>query len=95
MTRKREPLRMCCGCREMKPKHELIRIVKLSDKRPGKEVSIEVDKTLRKQGRGAYLCKNPECLKTALKRKSINRGLRCNVPSEIYEILKEELKANE
>lgn len=95
MAKANEVKRMCCGCRKIKPKSELIRIVKLQDGDNTKKVNIEIDKTFKKQGRGTYLCKDEKCLKTAIKKKSINRGLRCNVPNEIYECLEEELKENE
>lgn len=87
----KERLRMCCGCREMKPKEQLIRIVRLKDNNTNK-INIEIDKTFKKQGRGAYLCKDKTCLQTAIKKRSLNRSLHCDIPDEIYQLLEEESK---
>ena len=75
MHQKRVPLRMCAGCGEMKPKKELVRVVKAPDQKdesgqvtaPGE---ISLDLTGRKPGRGAYVCKNIDCLKAARKARS-------------------------
>mgnify|MGYP001166116747 FL=1 len=61
MKKKKVPLRMCIGCQEMKPKRELLRIVKTTDD------VLEYDPTSKKNGRGAYICSNSECLNKALK----------------------------
>ena len=61
MSTKKIPLRQCIGCIEMKPKKELIRVVK------NKEGEISLDLIGKAAGRGAYLCNNPECLKKAIK----------------------------
>ena len=66
---KKVPLRMCVGCREMKEKRDLIRIVRTS------EHSGEIDLTGKKPGRGAYICNDPACLKKAKKSKSMERAL--------------------
>jgi predicted RNA-binding protein YlxR (DUF448 family) len=63
------PMRMCVGCREMKPKKELLRAVRS----PEGEVSL--DPTGKKPGRGAYVCFNAECLKKALKQRQLDRAL--------------------
>lgn len=63
------PMRMCVGCREMKPKKELLRAVRS----PEGEVSL--DPTGKKAGRGAYVCYNPDCLRRALKQKQLDRAL--------------------
>ena len=63
------PLRMCVGCREMKPKKELLRVVRS----PEGEVSL--DPTGKKPGRGAYVCYSAECLKKALKQRQLDRAL--------------------
>lgn len=63
------PMRMCVGCREMKPKKELIRVVRS----PEGEVSL--DPTGKKSGRGAYVCYTPGCLRRALKQKQLDRSL--------------------
>ena len=89
MQRKKVPMRMCTGCGEMKPKKELVRIVRNSDG----EVSL--DTTGKKPGRGAYICKDPQCLKKAKKAKRLERAFGCAVPDEIYARLEEELIADE
>ena len=63
------PLRMCVGCREMKPKKELLRVVRS----PEGEVSL--DPTGKKPGRGAYVCYSPDCLRRALKQRQLDRAL--------------------
>ena len=63
------PLRMCVGCREMKPKKELIRAVR------SPEGEVTLDPTGKKAGRGAYVCMNADCLKRALKQKQLDRAL--------------------
>ena len=80
---------MCTGCGEMKPKRELVRIVKTS------EGEISVDMTGRKNGRGAYICKNLDCLKKARKIKRIDRAFECKIPDEVYDRLEAELKNDE
>lgn len=72
------PLRQCVGCREMKPKRELIRIIRTS------EDVILVDATGKKNGRGAYICPNRECLEQSIKNKGLERSLKIAVPKEIY-----------
>ena len=67
------PMRMCVGCREMKPKKELIRAVRS----PEGEVSL--DPTGKKAGRGAYVCYNVECLKRALKQRQLDRALEAHL----------------
>lgn len=67
------PLRMCVGCREMKPKKELLRVVRS----PEGEVSF--DPTGKKAGRGAYVCRNAECLKRALKQRQLDRALEAHL----------------
>jgi predicted RNA-binding protein YlxR (DUF448 family) len=63
------PLRMCVGCREMKPKKELLRVVRS----PEGEVSLDL--TGKKAGRGAYVCYSPDCLRRALKQRQLDRAL--------------------
>ena len=89
MQNKKIPMRMCTGCGEMKPKRELVRIVKTS------EGEISVDMTGRKNGRGAYICKNLDCLKKARKIKRIDRAFECKIPDEVYDRLEAELKNDE
>ena len=85
MAEKKIPLRKCTGCNEMKPKKELIRVLKTS------EGEIVLDKTGKKNGRGAYLCDSMECLKKAEKTRGLERSLQIKIPDEIYEILEKEL----
>ena len=89
MTIKKVPMRMCNGCMEMKPKRELIRVVKAPDG------EISLDKTGKKSGRGAYVCKDAACLKKAIKAKRFERAFSCTIPQEVYERLEEELGKND
>lgn len=85
MKVKKIPLRMCTGCMEMKPKKELIRVVKTP------EGEVCVDLTGKKSGRGAYICKDTECLEKAFKVKRLSRNLDIPISDQIYERLKEEV----
>lgn len=85
MKVKKIPQRMCNGCMEMKPKKELIRIVK------SKEGEVSVDLTGKKPGRGAYLCKNTECLEKAFKAKRLDKNLETKIDDEIYKRLEEQI----
>ena len=97
MKVKKIPMRMCTGCMEMKPKTELIRVVKSPDvKDENGEITasgeISLDLTGKKSGRGAYVCKSAECLEKAHKAHRIERSLSCKIPEEIYEQLRTELE---
>ncbi len=81
MSAKKTPMRMCTGCREMKPKRELIRIVKTVDD------EIKLDLTGKLNGRGAYICKSCDCLVKAQKSNAFSRAFSCAVSNEIYENL--------
>ena len=85
MTTKKVPMRMCTACREMKPKRELVRIVKTS------EGEIKLDTSGKLNGRGAYICKDKECLKKAQKINALSRAFQTSVSEEIYSQLKTEL----
>ena len=89
MAEKKIPLRKCTGCNEMKPKKELIRVLKTT------EAEIILDKTGKKNGRGAYLCNSLECFKQARKSRGLERSLQIKIPDEIYETLEKELSAVE
>lgn len=89
MTEKKIPLRKCTGCNEMKYKKELIRVLKTP------EGEIVLDKTGKKNGRGAYLCNSTECFQKARKSKGLERSLQIKIPDEIYEALEKELNAVE
>lgn len=82
---KKIPLRMCCGCGEMKPKRELIRVVK------SPEGEISIDFTGKKNGRGAYLCKSTECFAKARKTRRFERSFSCSISDEVYEEMDNEL----
>ncbi len=77
MKKKKIPLRKCLGCGEQFPKKELIRVVKT------KQGEIFLDETNRANGRGAYICRSAECLKTALKRKAIQRSLETALSDDV------------
>ncbi len=83
---KKVPMRMCIGCREMKPKRELIRIVRTT------ENEIKLDHIGKLNGRGAYICKNSECLKKAQKSNALARAFETSVNQEIYSQLETELE---
>lgn len=85
MTGKKVPLRKCIGCGEMKSKKELIRVIKTP------EDEIVVDKTGKKNGRGAYICNSLDCLSKAVKTKALERSLKVAIPNEVYETLEREL----
>ena len=85
MGTKKIPMRMCTGCREMKPKKELIRVVKTTDG------EIKLDITGKLNGRGAYICKDKGCLVKARKANALARGFETQVPDEIYDRLETEL----
>jgi predicted RNA-binding protein YlxR (DUF448 family) len=88
MQQKKLPMRMCTGCGEMKPKKELVRIVRSA------AGEISLDTTGKKAGRGAYICKNAECLKKAKKAKRLERAFSSAIPEEIYSRLEEEIVAD-
>ena len=88
-VQKKIPMRQCLGCREQKPKKELIRVVR------SPEGGISLDFRGKAPGRGAYLCPDPACLKKAVKAKVIERALACAIPAEIYEKLSEQMEAGE
>ena len=85
MQQKKVPMRMCTGCGEMKPKKELVRIVRNA------AGEISLDMTGKKPGRGAYVCKDPLCLKKAKKAKRLERAFGSAVPEEVFARLEEEL----
>ena len=94
---KKVPMRKCTGCMEMKPKTELIRVVKSPDVKDenGETTAsgeISLDLTGKKSGRGAYVCKSAECLEKAHKAHRIERSLSCKISEEIYEQLRTELE---
>lgn len=89
MKQKKVPLRMCLGCKEMKPKKELIRVVK------NNEGEINIDLVGKKPGRGAYICKSIECLDNAIKAKRLEKAFETTIDVEIYDKLKDQLEGND
>ena len=83
---KKIPMRQCLGCREMKPKRELIRVVR------SPEGEISLDFRGKAPGRGAYLCPDPQCLKKAIKARALERAFSAQIPPEIYQRLEEEME---
>ena len=83
------PIRQCIGCREQKPKPELIRVVRS----PQGEVSL--DFRGKSPGRGAYLCRDAACLKKAVKSRALERALSVPIPPEVFDRLMEEMEAGD
>ena len=95
--KKKIPLRKCTGCTEMKPKRELIRVVKSKDVTDEEgnvlvQGEISLDLTGKMPGRGAYVCKKPECFELARKARRFERSLSCKIPDEVYAQLEQELE---
>jgi hypothetical protein len=86
---KKISMRQCVGCGEMRNKKDMMRVLKSA------EGSVVLDTTGRKNGRGAYLCMDKECLVKARKNKGLERSLKMNIPSEIYENLEKEFEESE
>ena len=80
------PQRQCVGCREMKEKKSLLRIVRTP------EGEVLLDATGKKSGRGAYVCPDPACLKKARKSKALERAFDTSVPPEVYDAMEAELR---
>ncbi len=85
MKPKKIPMRMCVGCREMKEKRELIRIVRTP------EGDAVLDPTGKRSGRGAYVCRKAECLKRSIRQKQLERQLEITLTSEVIEALTAEM----
>ena len=83
---KKVPMRQCLGCREMKPKRELIRTVRSA------EGEVSLDTTGKKHGRGAYICHNAECLKRAVKSKALARAFGVPIPESVVNMLQEQME---
>ena len=82
-------MRQCTGCREMKNKKEMIRVIKTP------EGTFMLDATGKKNGRGAYVCPSEECLQLARKNKGLERSFKQAIPAEVYESLEKEMEALE
>ena len=89
MAVRKVPLRKCTGCGEMKPKKELIRVVR------SPEGEISLDLTGRKPGRGAYVCPRVDCLRLARKARRLEKAFSCPIPAEVYDRMEEEFEASE
>ena len=85
MKPRKIPMRMCVGCREMKEKRELIRIVRTP------EGETLIDPTGKKSGRGAYVCRSSECLRRAIRQKQLERQLQVSLTEEVNEALMAEM----
>ena len=83
---KKIPQRQCMGCRERKPKRELIRVVRCTDG------EVRLDFGGKMNGRGAYICPNMECLKRVRKSKALDRSLEVTIPEEVYDRLEKEME---
>ncbi len=81
---KKIPLRQCVGCHEMKSKKEMLRVLKTA------EDEVILDITGKMNGRGAYLCRDAECLKKAIKHKGLERSLKMEIEKNVYEKLEKE-----
>ena len=86
---KKVPMRKCVGCQEMKSKKEMIRVIRTS------EGEFLLDATGRKNGRGAYLCPNSDCLAKAVKNKGLERSFKQAISKEVYEALEKEMEVLE
>ena len=84
MKPKKIPMRMCVGCREMKPKRELIRVVR------SPEGAVSMDPVGKKPGRGAYVCRQEACLMRAIKQRQLERQLEVQLTPEVSEALRHE-----
>lgn len=93
MKQKKVPMRMCTGCGEMKPKKELVRVVR-GPEGPEGGGEITLDLTGKKPGRGAYICRSPECLKAARKARRLERAFSCKIPDQVYEQMEKEMGAD-
>ena len=85
MKSQKTPLRMCLGCNEMKPKKELVRVVK------SKEGEISLDLTGKKSGRGAYICRNVTCFQATRKARRFEKSFSCKIEDSVYESLEAQL----
>lgn len=83
---KKIPMRQCLGCREMKPKKELIRVVR------SPEGDISLDFRGKAPGRGAYICPNAQCLRKAVRARALEKAFSAQIPEEVYEKLNEEME---
>ena len=83
---KKIPQRQCMGCRERKPKRDMIRVVR------GTDGTVSLDFGGKLNGRGAYICPQSQCLKKALRSKALDRSLEVTIPEEVYQRLEKEME---
>ena len=83
---KKIPQRQCMGCRERKPKRDMIRVVR------GTDGTVSLDFGGKMNGRGAYICPQSQCLKKALRSKALDRSLEVTIPEEVYQRLEKEME---
>lgn len=83
---KKVPIRMCIGCRERKPKEDLVRIVKNA------KGEISIDKKGKADGRGAYICLSSNCFNIVRKKRGLERSFRCKIDDKVYSCLEKELE---
>ena len=86
---KKIPQRQCMGCRERKPKREMIRVDR------GTDGTVSLDFGGKMNGRGAYICPDMECLKKAIRSKALDRSLEVTIPEEVYDRLQKEMEAKD
>jgi len=84
---KKIPMRQCLGCREMTPKNELLRVVR------SPEGDVTLDFRGKAPGRGAYVCRNMDCLKKAIKSRALERAFGVSIPEEVYGQLTAQMEA--
>ena len=89
MKPKKIPMRMCVACREMKPKKEMLRVVRTP------EGEVVIDPTGKRSGRGAYICASASCLALARKQRQLERAFECAVDAAAYEALEAAVRAAE
>ncbi len=87
MKEKKIPMRMCIACREMKPKKEMLRVVK------PKEGDVFIDFSGKASGRGAYICDNADCIKKLRKGRLLNKAFSSEIPAQVYEKIEEDFLA--
>lgn len=85
---KKIPMRQCVGCGQMNEKRLMYRVLRTQ------EGAFLLDKTGRKNGRGAYICPKEECLKNAIRSKGLERSFKMQIPKEVYAMLEEEMKSS-
>ena len=83
---KKIPQRQCMGCRDRKAKREMIRIVR------GTDGNVSLDFGGKMNGRGAYICPNPDCLAKAIRSKALDRSLEVTIPETVYDRLRKEME---